>query len=112
MKRMRLSHRVLAAAAIALLCVPGGGRLAAETTRLKDIVVLQGPGSMPLMGYGLVVGLNKTGDKRQTIFSAQTLANMLERFGVSVPASQMKIENIAAVLVTSELPAYVRPGAR
>ena len=67
---------------------------------------------MPLVGYGLVVGLNKTGDKRQTIFSAQTLANMLERFGVSVPAGQIKIENVAAVLVTAELPPYVRPGAR
>ena len=67
---------------------------------------------MPLIGYGLVVGLNKTGDRRQTIFSAQTLANMLERFGVLVPGEQMKIENIAAVLVTAELPPYVRRGAR
>jgi flagellar P-ring protein precursor FlgI len=84
----------------------------AQPTRLKDIVSIQGDHSTPLMGYGLVVGLNKTGDKRQTIFSAQTLANMLERFGVSVPAAQMKVENIAAVLVTAELPAYSRPGAR
>jgi flagellar P-ring protein precursor FlgI len=59
-----------------------------------------------------VVGLNKSGDKRQTVFSAQTLTNMLERFGLSVPASQIKIENIAAVLVTAELPAYARAGAR
>lgn len=73
---------------------------------------MQGVESVPLIGYGLVVGLNKTGDKRQTIFSAQTLANMLERFGVSVPAGQIKIENVAAVLVTAELPAYARPGAR
>ena len=55
-------------------------------TRLKDVASLQGVGSTPLIGYGLVVGLNKTGDKRQTIFSTQTLANMLEHFGVSVPA--------------------------
>jgi flagellar P-ring protein precursor FlgI len=65
-----------------------------------------------MVGYGLVVGLNKTGDKRQTIFSAQTLANMLERFGVAVPAGQIKIENVAAVLVTAELPAFARQGAR
>ena len=52
---------------------------------------------MPLIGYGLVVGLNRTGDRRQTIFSAQTLANMLQRFGVVVPGEQIKIENIAAV---------------
>jgi flagellar P-ring protein precursor FlgI len=67
---------------------------------------------VPLIGYGLVIGLNKTGDRRQTIFSAQTLANMLERFGVAVPADQIKIENVAAVLVTTELPPFVRSGGR
>ena len=67
---------------------------------------------MPLIGYGLVVGLNKTGDRRQTVFSAQTLANMLERFGVLVPGEQIKIENVAAVLVTAELPAFSRRGSR
>jgi flagellar P-ring protein FlgI len=81
-------------------------------TRLKDVASLQGVSSMPVIGYGLVVGLNKSGDKRQTIFSAQTLANMLEQFGVSVPAAQMKVENIAAVLVTAELPAYSHSGTR
>jgi flagellar P-ring protein precursor FlgI len=85
---------------------------AESTTRLKDIVTLQGASAMPLIGYGLVVGLNKTGDKRQTIFSSQTLANMLERFGVSVPSGQIKIDNIAAVLLTTELPPYARAGAR
>src|SRR4051812_10791535 len=94
----------LATAAPALAGEPGA--------RLKDVATLQGPGSVPLLGYGLVVGLAKTGDKKQTIFSTQTLANMLERFGVSVPAAQMKIENIAAVLVTGELPTYARAGAR
>jgi flagellar P-ring protein precursor FlgI len=59
-----------------------------------------------------VVGLNKTGDRRQTLFSTQTLANMLQRFGVSVPAGQIKIENVAAVLVTTEMPAYARTGWR
>jgi flagellar P-ring protein precursor FlgI len=81
-------------------------------TRLKDVAALHGVGSTPMIGYGLVVGLNKTGDRRQTIFSAQTLANMLERFGVTVPAAQMKVENIAAVLVTTELPSYARLGSR
>jgi flagellar P-ring protein precursor FlgI len=83
-----------------------------STVRLKDIASLQGMQPTPLIGYGLVVGLNKTGDRRQTIFSAQTLANMLERFGILVPGDQVKIENIAAVLVTAELPAFVRRGGR
>ena len=63
---------------------------AASTIRLKDVVSLQGTAPMPLMGCGLVVGLNKTGDRRQTIFSAQTLANMLERFGVLVAGEQVR----------------------
>jgi flagellar P-ring protein precursor FlgI len=80
--------------------------------RLKDVVTLYGANPTPVVGYGLVIGLNKTGDKRQTIFSAQTLASMLDRFGVSVSATEIKVENIAAVLVTAELPAYSRIGMR
>ena len=82
------------------------------TVRLRDVASLQGTAPVPLIGYGLVVGLNKTGDRRQTVFSAQTLANMLERFGVLVPGEQIKIENVAAVLVTAELPAFSRRGSR
>jgi flagellar P-ring protein precursor FlgI len=82
------------------------------TTRLKDVAALQGAQPMPLIGYGLVVGLNKTGDRRQTIFTAQSLANMLERLGVVVPGQTVKVENIAAVLVTSELPPFAGSGAR
>src|SRR5690606_2945340 len=82
------------------------------TVRVGDVARFQGAAPIPLVGYGLVVGLNKTGDRRQTIFPAQTLANMLERFGVAVPAEAIKIENVAAVLVTAELPPFVRQGAR
>src|SRR3954466_2134185 len=96
---------------IAAVCVASPAAGADSATRLKDVASIQGVESVQLIGYGLVVGLNKTGDKRQTIFSAQTLAAMLQRFGVSVPGEQIKIENVAAVLVTAELPAYTRPGA-
>jgi flagellar P-ring protein precursor FlgI len=81
-------------------------------SRLKDLVTLQGVTSAPLMGYGLVVGLVKTGDKRQTIFSTQSLTNMLERFGLVVAPDDVKVENIAAVLVTAEIGPYQRVGAR
>jgi len=102
---------------IALAVLSGAARLqagAAEdaNVRLKDVAALQGVRPTPLIGYGLVVGLNKTGDRRQTIFSAQSLANMLERLGVVVPADQIKIENIAAVLVTAELSPYAKAGGR
>lgn len=108
-----VSRRAFAGGVLAASLLAGALPAAAESgTRLKDVAAMQGVESMPLIGYGLVVGLNKTGDKRQTIFSAQTLANMLLRFGVSVPAGQIKIENVAAVLVTAELPAYARAGAR
>jgi flagellar P-ring protein precursor FlgI len=79
--------------------------------RLKDVASIQGVSDMPLVGYGLVVGLNKTGDKRQTIFSAQTLANMLERFGIRVAPDGIKIENVAAVLVTADVGPYAQAGA-
>src|SRR5689334_20484824 len=85
---------------------------AGPASRLKDIATLQGIAQTPLVGYGLVVGLNKTGDKRQTIFSAQTLANMLEKFGIAVSPGEMKIENVAAVLVTASLGPYTSPGAQ
>jgi len=83
-----------------------------SAVRVRDIASLHGAPPVPLIGYGLVIGLSKTGDRRQTVFSAQTLASMLEKFGVSVPAGEIKIENVAAVLVTAELPAFVRQGAR
>jgi len=84
----------------------------AGAARIKDIASLQGAVDTPLIGYGLVVGLNKTGDKRQTVFSAQTLANMLERFGIAVAPGEIKIENVAAVLVTAQLGPYAQSGAR
>jgi len=89
-----------------------GAAAGSDGTRIKDVATLYGVQPVPLVGYGLVVGLNKTGDRRQTLFSAQSLANMLERMGVVVPPGQIKIENVAAVMVTTELPPFSRPGAR
>ena len=80
---------VIAASALALSTTLAGAQSTDGGTRLKDVASLQGVGSTPVIGYGLVVGLNKTGDKRQTIFSAQTLANMLQQFGVSVAAHRI-----------------------
>jgi flagellar P-ring protein precursor FlgI len=109
MTHRRISIGLVVALLLALPAVPGA---APGSVRIKDVATLQGVQATPLIGYGLVVGLNKTGDRRQTLFSAQTLANMLERFGVVVPGAQIKIENVAAVLVTAELPPFVRSGVR
>jgi len=103
----RLVVLVMAAVLAATGAVAGS-----DGTRIKDVATLYGVQPVPLVGYGLVVGLNKTGDRRQTLFSAQSLANMLERMGVVVPPGQIKIENVAAVMVTTELPPFSRPGAR
>jgi len=91
---------------------PPAAQPSATAVRLKDVASIQGEASMPLIGYGLVVGLNKTGDKKQTIFPAQTLATMLERFGQSVQPALLKVENIAAVMVTAQLGPYAQGGAR
>jgi len=106
--------RSLCAALLAVLLVgaaPLGARGPASM-RVKDVSSLVGVRPTPLIGYGLVIGLNRTGDKRQTIFSNLSLANTLERFGVVVSPETMKVENIAAVMVSAELPPFARPGVR
>ncbi len=83
----------------------------AADARIKDIASLQGVRSNPLIGYGLVVGLNGTGDRRQTIFTTQTLANLLQRQGVTINPTAIKVNNIAAVMVTANLPPFSRTGS-
>src|SRR5438128_9967234 len=81
-------------------------------SRIKDIGHFAGVRSNALSGYGLVIGLNKTGDKRQTFFTQQTLLNMLERFGLTINNPSVRVENIAAVMVTTDLGAFEKPGSR
>src|SRR3954467_7818773 len=81
-------------------------------TRLKELVSIEGVRSNQLIGYGIVVGLNGTGDRRQTVFSAQSLTNLLNQMGVAVPPSAIRVNNTASVLVTSSLPPFARPGTR
>ncbi len=97
---------------IALLLVFVTVGPASANSRLKDISHIAGVRGNTLMGYGLVIGLNKTGDKRQTLFTNQSLVNMLEQFGLTMNDPSMRVENIAAAMVTAELPAFARPGSR
>jgi flagellar P-ring protein precursor FlgI len=83
--------------------------------RLKDIAAFKGIRSNQLIGYGLVVGLNGTGDGTNTEFTVRTIVNMLERMGVHISnekISQIKLKNIAAVTVTANLPPFARNGSR
>ena len=77
--------------------------------RIKDIAEIEGVRSNPLVGYGLVVGLEGTGE--QTAYTTQTFKTMLKRFGITLPAnSNPKLKNIAAVAVHAEMPAFIKPG--
>jgi len=102
-----MTKRLLAGLLIALVAAADGAG-----ARLKDLVSVEGVRENQLMGYGLVVGLAGTGDRKQTMFSAQSLTNLLERMGVSVAPTSIQVRNTAAVMVTATLPAFAQPGVR
>jgi flagellar P-ring protein precursor FlgI len=95
---------------IVLFLIAAGS--SAETARLKDLISLEGVRDNQLMGYGLVVGLAGTGDKQLTLFSGQSLTNMLKRLGVTVDPGAMQVKNMAAVMVSANLPPFAQPGTR
>jgi flagellar P-ring protein precursor FlgI len=106
---------IFTTALLALALVASAARGAVDTGRgaqIKDITTIEGVRDNPLVGYGVVVGLNRTGDSQQTVFSTQTLANLLQRMGVQVPATSIRVNNMAAVFVTAELPPFSRPGMK
>jgi flagellar P-ring protein precursor FlgI len=80
--------------------------------RIKDIASIEGVRDNQLVGYGIVVGLQGTGDSQQTSFPTQTLAATLLRMGVSVPAASIRVQNLAAVFVSATLPPFARPGTK
>src|SRR3989475_749086 len=87
-------------------------RPAAATSRIKDVAHFTGVRNNSLAGYGLVIGLKGTGDKQQTVFTQQSLKSMLDRFGVNLENQVIRVQNIAAVMVTANLPAFERPGSK
>lgn len=106
--RLRLRRWAIGVAAIVSMAAGMG----AHAERLKDLASIQGVRGNQLIGYGLVVGLDGTGDQvRQAPFTQQSVTNMLSQLGVTVPAnSNMQLKNVAAVMVTMNLPAFARPG--
>jgi flagellar P-ring protein precursor FlgI len=98
---------------LSCLCLAVAVATASEEhgVRLKDLVTIEGVRANQLVGYGLVVGLNGTGDRQQTLFSAQSLTNLLQRMGVSVSPTLITVKNTASVIVTATLPAFAQPGA-
>jgi flagellar P-ring protein precursor FlgI len=84
----------------------------AHGVRIKDIADIKGVRSNQLVGYGLIVGLNGTGDSDNATFTIQSMASMLEKMGVTVLPKDIEVDNVAAVMVTADLPAFARTGSR
>jgi flagellar P-ring protein precursor FlgI len=79
---------------------------------IRDITSVEGVRDNMLVGYGLVVGLNQTGDSQQTYFTVQTLANAMQKMGVLISPAQVEVKNVAAVFITASLPPFARPGEK
>ena len=84
----------------------------ARATRVRDLARFDGVRDNQLVGYGLVIGLDGTGDKRTTGFTLRTMSNLLESMGVTMRPEEMAVKNVAAVLVTATLPPFARPGGQ
>jgi len=97
-----------------LALVAAGLALPAHALRIKEVAAVQGVRSNQLTGYGLVVGLDGTGDQTtQMPYTTQAMANYLQQMGISLPpgaAGQLQLKNVAAVIVTAQLPAFAQPG--
>ncbi|MGH1365013.1 MAG: flagellar basal body P-ring protein FlgI [Calditrichia bacterium] len=99
---------------VSLLSFLVAGLFAQSPVRIKDIATVETTGSISLIGYGLVVGLDGSGDRsggrRGSIFTVQSISNMLEKFGITVPAAQLRTRNAASVMVTATVPPFARSG--
>lgn len=112
---MNLSFFKRAKALTGLLCLVAGLAVLAppaQAERLKDLASVRGVRDNQLIGYGLMVGLDGSGDQTaQTPFTSQSMLNMLTRLGITLPpGTPMQLKNVAAVMVTATLPAFARPG--
>lgn len=106
---MRNIKRLLLLSLVALLLC---GQLSLAGVRLKDIASFHLDNDLQLIGYGLVVGLDGTGDSKSTIFTLQTLTNMMERMGITLSPDKVKVKNVAAVMVTARMQSFARKGSK
>jgi flagellar P-ring protein precursor FlgI len=91
------------------LLLPGSA--SASGVRVRDLVMVAGARDNQLVGYGLIAGLANDGDK-DPIYTKQTVANMLQRYGINVPPTTISAKNVAVVMVTADIPAFIKPGQR
>jgi len=107
-----LSEWKMVTGAILILCLAAAFACPAPAARIKDIAVIAGVRDNQLIGYGLVVGLDGTGDKIDNGFTDQALTNMLSRQGLSMRGKSLESDNVAAVMLTAALPPFVKQGSR
>jgi len=107
---MRSKLCVLVLPMLLLPAILSGKESEPRKVRLGDVTMVEGVRDNLLIGYGMVAGLKGTGDSQQTVFSVQTLANLLQKMGVQFTASAVVVKNVAAVFVTATLPPFARPG--
>jgi flagellar P-ring protein precursor FlgI len=106
--KMKIAALVLAVTTAT--CAVPPSRAAAQGVLLKDIAHVQGVTANQLIGYGVVVGLNQTGDSTSVLFTSQTIQNILQTFGLSVTSTEIKTRDVAAVMVTAKLPPFAHSG--
>lgn len=111
--RLHLARRIILLAVVS--SVSSQALMGVEIDRkvmIRDVTQIEGVRDNQLVGYGLVIGLSRTGDTQQTFFTVQTLANTLQRMGVQIAPGVVVVKNVAAVFVTATLPAFARPGMK
>jgi flagellar P-ring protein precursor FlgI len=110
---MTMKTKVVAALLIAALAATLGimpARVSAQGVLLKDIANVQGVTANQLVGYGVVVGLNQTGDSTSVLFTSQTIQNILQTFGLTAATTSIRTRDVAAVMVTAKLPPFAHSG--
>jgi flagellar P-ring protein precursor FlgI len=112
MKKTYAKNRSIGVWAVAVLVILLCLSADAHAVRIKEIISIQGVRQNQLVGYGLVVGLNGTGDGDKAKFTIQSLVSMLEKMGMTVNPIDIKVKNIAAVMITADMPPFSRSGTR
>ena len=100
----------MARTALLLIGLMAWSSLPAQAVRVKDLAAVKGVRGNQLVGYGLVVGLNGTGDGNKSPFTTQGMANMLKNIGIAVNEADIKVKNVAGVMVTTTLPPFIKSG--
>jgi flagellar P-ring protein precursor FlgI len=106
MKRKQIAALLAAAVASGLFAAPA----AAQPVRLKDVARVQGVTANQLVGYGLVTGLNQTGDTASAAFTSKTIQNVLQTFGLTTTSTDVRTRDVAAVIITASLPPFAHSG--